>query len=61
MPLGDLPRSGKEHTVFDDNDPPGSDDDDGWFDWSNVGSGPTATWVVFLVLLGVLAFVYFAH
>ena len=61
MPPGDLPRSGKEHTVFDDNDPAGSDDDDGWFDWSNVGSGPTATWVVFLVLLGVLAFVYFAH
>jgi hypothetical protein len=53
---------GKEHTVFDDNDAPGSDDDDGgsWTDWFTDDSGPTS-WVVFFVLLGLLAFFYFAR
>ena len=47
--------------MFDDNDLPGSDDDDGgWADWFTVDSGP-ASWVVFFVLLGLLAFFYFAR
>jgi len=47
--------------VFDDNDLPGSDDDGGgWFDWIDVGSGPTS-WIVACVLLGLLAFLYFAY
>ncbi|WP_250623720.1 hypothetical protein [Pinirhizobacter soli] len=47
--------------MFDDNDLPGSDDDGGWADWIDIGSSPTTSWVVFLVLLGLLAFLYFAH
>jgi len=48
--------------VFDDNDAQGSDDDDGgsWTDWFTDDSGPTS-WVVFFVLLGLLAFFYFAR
>lgn len=46
--------------MFDDNDLPGSDDDGSWTDWFANDSGPTS-WVVVLVLLGLLAFFYFAR